>query len=217
MADLEHQRRRMVQDQLQARGIHDPRVLQAMTELRREEFVPAEFVHRAYEDSPQPIGHGQTISQPFIVAWMTQLLQPGPDDIVLEIGTGCGYQTAVLAKLCRKVFTMERVPELARQASINLQRAGIENFELRIADGTQGWPDDEAVPQFPRILCAAAPADVPPALIEQLAPEGRLVLPLGPRQQQWMTLIRKDSTGRPFREELGLVAFVPLVADHPRA
>ncbi len=207
----------MVQDQLQARGIHDPRVLQAMGELRREEFVPAEFTHRAYEDSPQPIGHGQTISQPFIVAWMTQLLQPGPDDVVLEIGTGCGYQTAVLAKLCRKVCTIERVPELARQASINLQRAGIENYELRIADGTQGWPDQEAEPQFARILCAAAPAEVPPALIEQLAPEGRLVLPLGPRQQQWMTLIRKGRDGRPFREELGLVAFVPLVADHPRA
>lgn len=204
----------MVTEQLIARGIHDPRVLQAMGEVRREEFVPAEFAQRAYEDSPQPIGHGQTISQPFIVAWMTQLLLLQTEHEVLEIGTGCGYQTAVLAKIGRNVCTVERVPELARQATLNLKRACIDNFELRIADGTHGWPSLEQGPtrQFQRILCAAAPTEIPVALIEQLAPEGRLVIPIGPRHQQWMTLVRKSKDGRPFTEELGLVAFVPLVA-----
>jgi protein-L-isoaspartate(D-aspartate) O-methyltransferase len=180
-------------------------VLAAMREIRRHEFVDAGAI--AYEDRPVPIGHGQTISQPYIVAWMSELLQVEPGHDVLEIGTGCGYQTAVLARLCRHVYSVEVVPELSRQAAINLRRAGITNATLKVGDGRAGWPGGG---EFPRIITAAASLDVPDALTRQLAPGGRMVLPIGPPRRQQMTLLTRKEEGVT-GTELGAVSFVPLV------
>jgi protein-L-isoaspartate(D-aspartate) O-methyltransferase len=204
-AELTRLRHLMVEKQIVVRGVSDPRVLAAMREIRRHEFVDAGAI--AYEDRPVPIGHGQTISQPYIVAWMSELLQVEPGHDVLEIGTGCGYQTAVLARLCRHVYSVEVVPELSRQAAINLRRAGITNATLKVGDGRAGWPGGG---EFPRIITAAASLDVPDALTRQLAPGGRMVLPIGPPRRQQMTLLTRKEAGIT-ATELGAVSFVPLV------
>jgi protein-L-isoaspartate(D-aspartate) O-methyltransferase len=206
-AELTRLRHLMVEKQIVARGVSDPRVLGAMREIRRHEFVDASALALAYEDRPVPIGHGQTISQPYIVAWMSELLQLEPTHEVLEIGTGCGYQTAVLARLCRHVYSVEVVPELSRQAAINLQRAGVSNATLKVGDGRAGWPGGGA---FPRIITAAASLDVPEGLTHQLAPGGRMVLPIGPPRRQQMTLLKRKEEGITVTE-LGAVSFVPLV------
>lgn len=206
--EFEQLRLRMVETQIVARGVSDPRVLEAMRQVRRHEFVDGSLARSAYADQPLSIGHGQTISQPYIVAWMTELLALEPGHEVLEVGTGCGYQCAVLAKLCSHVFSLELVPELSRQAAINLQRAGVENVTLRVGDAHAGWPDGG---QFDRILVAAAAVSVPQALTRQLAHGGRMVLPVGTRGVQQMTLVTKDRHGRVTTQELGAVAFVPLV------
>jgi protein-L-isoaspartate(D-aspartate) O-methyltransferase len=206
--ELTKVRLQMVQRQIEARGIHDSQVLAAMREIRRHEFVDVSLLARAYDDGPLPIGHGQTISQPYIVAWMTDLLQLTPVHDVLEIGTGCGYQTAVLARCCRHVFSIELVPELSRQAAINLERAAVTNVTLRVGDGYAGWHGDM---MFPRIITAAAAGAVPEALTRQLAPGGRMVLPIGTRTMQQMTLVEKDAQGKVRISELGAVAFVPMV------
>lgn len=208
MTDFNSEREKMVARQIAARGVKDPRVLQAMREVRREEFVDALRAHYAYDDGPLPIGKGQTISQPYIVAWMTELLQIGTDDIVLEIGTGCGYQTAVLARLAKHVYSMERIAELSQQAALNLARAGVTNVTLAVGDGYEGWPEHAP---YPCIISAAAPTDVPEALTRQLAPGGRLVLPVGGRSFQEMVRVTKQPDGSLKREYLGNVAFVPLV------
>lgn len=208
MTDFDHEREKMVARQIAARGVKDPRVLQAMREVRREEFVDARRAHCAYDDGPLPIGKGQTISQPYIVAWMTELLGIGPDDVVLEIGTGCGYQTAVLAMLAKHVYSIERIAELSQQAALNLARAGVTNVTLEVGDGYEGWPQHAP---YPCIISAAAPADVPEALTRQLAPGGRLVLPVGGRSFQEMVRVTKQPDGSLKREYLGNVAFVPLV------
>lgn len=210
--EFEQLRLRMVETQIVARGVRDPRVLEAMRQVRRHEFVDGSLARSAYADQPLSIGHGQTISQPYIVAWMSELLALEPGHEVLEVGTGCGYQSAVLAKLCSHVFSIELVPELSRQAAINLQRAGVENVTLRVGDAHAGWPDGG---EFERILVAAAAISVPQALTRQLAPGGRMVLPVGTRGVQQMTLVTKDRHGRLETQELGPVAFVPLVPSTP--
>lgn len=208
MTDFDHEREKMVARQIAARGVKDPRVLQAMREVRREEFVDAGRAHYAYDDGPLPIGKGQTISQPYIVAWMSELLELAPEHEVLEVGAGCGYQTAVLAKLCRHVYSLELVPELARQAKLNLMRAGIDNVTLAQGDGRLGWPHART---FERIIAAAAAVEVPQPLLNQLAPGGRMVLPVGRGGYQQMMLVTRNRQGALSYEELGAVAFVPLV------
>lgn len=201
--------RSMVAGQIRARGITDRRVLDAMEAVPRHEFAPPAERPRAYGDHPLRIGHGQTMSQPYVVAWMTELLSLGPDDEVLEVGAGCGYQTAVLARLCRHVWALERIPELASLARANLARAGVENATVSVADGSRGMP--ERAP-FSRILVAAAALETPPDLVEQLAPGGRLVLPVGSLWwSQEMTVVERDRAGRLSESRHGGVAFVPLV------
>jgi protein-L-isoaspartate(D-aspartate) O-methyltransferase len=197
----------------------DPRVMAALGQVPRHEFIPLVNRPNAYENRPQPIGHGQTISQPYMVAIMTDLAAVGPDDRVLEIGTGCGYQAAILAALAAHVYSVEVVPELASQAGARLRDLGYGNIELRTGDGALGWP--EHAPFDAIIVTAAAWRRVPPALIEQLAPGGRLVVPVDrsksaarypfTAQQQDLQLITKDAAGKVTERSVLPVAFVPLV------
>lgn len=184
------------------------RVRAALQGVRREAFVPAGETAFAYCNAPLPIGHGQTISQPFIVAIMTELLDLAPDAVVLEVGTGSGYQAAVLAELVRRVFTIEVVPELAAGAREALAREGYENVEVRVGDGALGWPEHAP---FDAIIVTAAALEVPPALIAQLKPGGRLIVPVGPPgYEQRLILVEKDAAGAVTRRNLLPVAFVPL-------
>ncbi len=203
-------RERMVREQLIARGISDPRVLAAMRRVPRHEFVPSELRDRAYEDGPLPIGGGQTISQPYIVAYMTQALMMRPEDVVLEIGTGSGYQTAILCEVARHVHSLERRPELAERARAVLARRGYHNVDLHVGDGTQGLP--EFAPYEAILVTAAAPA-IPAPLREQLAEDGRLVLPTGDRRQQVLRRVRRHGA-RWAVEDLIAVVFVPLYGQH---
>jgi protein-L-isoaspartate(D-aspartate) O-methyltransferase len=201
------ERAAMVAEQLAAQDIGARRVLAAMAAVPRHRFVPAGLSDLAYADEPLPIGHGQTISQPYIVALMTELLVPGVADRVLEVGTGCGYQTAVLARLVAAVCTIEIVPELARRAQATLGALGVTNVEYRVGDGCRGWP--ERAP-FDGIVVTAAPLEVEPAWLEQLADGGRLVVPIGGRHEQWLHRFTKRGTA--VRDErLIPVRFVPLV------
>lgn len=200
----------MVDTQLSRRGITDERVLAAMASIPREEFVPEEFRHEAYEDNPLPIGSGQTISQPYMVAKMTELLRLKPNDKVLEIGTGCGYQTAVLASLAGEVYSVEIVPELHQFASRVLTELGYDNVRLMLGDGSNGWP--EFSPYTGIIVTAAEPFQTPEAFLNQLDDPGRLVIPVGMREQK-LYFYEKES-GRTSRRELFDVRFVPLVRAH---
>src|SRR5215831_5028825 len=173
--------RRMIAEQLGARDIHDPRVLDAMSRVPRHLFLPEDSRFDAYDDHPVPIGYGQTISQPYIVAFMTQALDVAPEHRVLEIGTGCGYQTAVLAGIAREVFSIEVVPELAARARQTLDTLGYTNVHVRLGDGYDGWPEEAP---FDRILGAAAAPEIPPLLVDQLADDGILVLPVGDSHQE---------------------------------
>lgn len=185
------------------------RVLQAMTAVPRHCFVPPEQRDWAYADMPLPIGRGQTISQPFIVALMTELLAPGPEDVVLEVGTGSGYQTAVLASLARQVYSLERIPELAGAAARRLRELGFVNAEVRAGDGCLGW--EERAP-FEGVMVTAAAADVPEALVRQLKPGGRLVIPVGPpHRTQDLQVLDKDEQGRVRSRSVLPVVFVPLI------
>lgn len=189
----------------------DARVLAAVGRVPRHRFVPPEMADRAYENRPLPIGHGQTISQPFIVALMTDLAEPGPADRVLEIGTGSGYQAAVLAELAARVYTIEIVRPLAERAAALLRALGYRNVETRIGDGYLGWP--EAAP-FDAIVVTAAPEQMPQPLIDQLAPGGRLVAPVGTRGGvQQLLLLRKDAQGRSVTRSVLAVRFVPLTRE----
>ena len=187
----------------------DTRVMQAMARVPRVDFVPDDLAERAYDNGALPIGHGQTISQPYIVALMTDLLEPEPDQVVLEVGTGSGYQTAVLSLLYRQVYSLEIVPELSAAAAQRLQRLGYHNVETRVGDGHAGWPEHAP---YDAIIVTAAAAQVPPALLEQLRPGGRMVVPVGPPYQyQVLKLLEKQDTGAISSRELIGVAFVPMV------
>ena len=207
-------RREMVADQLVRRGrdITNPRVLDAMAKVPRHEFVPAHLRSHAYEDGPLPIGHGQTISQPYVVAFMTEHLAPEPDDRVLEIGTGSAYQTAILAELVAQVFTVEIVPELAQWATANLRRLGYTNVQLRLGSGWHGWP--EAAP-FDAIIVTCAPDDVPQTLITQLKDSGRMVVPVGKRCEQDVVVLRKHR-GKLEQRAVLPVRFVPMVGSRAK-
>lgn len=204
-------RERMVQEQLIARGIQDQRVLAAMRHVPRHRFVPAEYRHLAYADGPLPIGAGQTISQPYVVALMTQLLELQGPERVLEIGTGSGYQTAVLAELVAEVYTVEYQPILAEQAQERLQALGYRNVWFRQGDGSLGW--QEHAPYDAVLVTAAAP-DVPLPLREQTMLGGRLVLPVGGRWGQRLERWRHLENDGWLREHFGPVAFVPLRGQH---
>jgi len=208
-ADWEALRRAMVATQLGARDITDPNVLGAMGRVPRHEFVPESWRPRAYDDSPLPIGQSQTISQPYIVAWMTQALKIDPADPpkVLEIGTGSGYQAAVLAELGCEVYSIEIVPELAERARDTLKRLGYDRVHVRTGDGYAGWP---AEAPFPRVILTAAPPELPQALVDQLAVGGILVAPVGGTLSQTMTVVRKTEKGV-VSEETMPVRFVPMV------
>ncbi len=185
------------------------RVMAAMRAVPREDFVPSEMRGSAFRDGALPVGHGQTISQPFIVALMTDLLDLEADDVVLEIGTGTGYQAAILARLARQVYSVERIPELAASARERLARLGYANVEVRDGDGYLGWP--EHAPYDAIIVTAAAPR-IPAALVEQLKPDGRLLLPLGRRGgYQELVLVTRDADGEIAQHDMLGVAFVPLV------
>jgi protein-L-isoaspartate(D-aspartate) O-methyltransferase len=198
------ERHAMVETQIRARGVADKRVLEAMRTVPRHLFVPEPLRHLAYADRALPIGEGQTISQPFIVAHMTEALAVAPEHVVLEIGTGSGYQAAVLAQLAREVYTIEIVPELAGRAAAALESAGYSNVHVREGDGYAGWP--ERAP-FARIMVTAAPERVPEPLVDQLGPGGRMVIPVG-GTEQWMTVIDRSAGGVVERRTIP-VRFVP--------
>jgi len=200
------ERRRMVEEQIAARGIHEPRVLAAMGSVPRHVFVTPDDLAWAYSDGPLPIGHGQTISQPYIVALMTELLELGTADRVLEVGSGSGYQAAVLGELAAEVHTIEIIPELAMKAEETLTGLGYTHIHVHVGDGSPGWP--KAAP-YNRILVAAASPEVPQALLDQLAEGGQLVIPVGSRSIQQLEVWRR--TGQQFSHQKSVeVCFVPL-------
>lgn len=200
----------MVRDQLLKRGIRDEDVLNAVRKVPRHQFIPSELQKLAYQDQAISIGAGQTISQPYMVGYMTEALQLRPENQVLEIGTGSGYQTAVLAELCQDVYTIERIPELAQSARERLQQLGYSNIHFKIADGTLGWPEGHSV--FDAILVAAgAPSAVEP-LVRQLKEGGRMVFPVGDRREQTLVRLTKQR-GDLTTEELCKCVFVPLVGE----
>jgi protein-L-isoaspartate(D-aspartate) O-methyltransferase len=198
----------MVESQLRRRGISDQRVLAAMSKVPRHEFVPRQYWPDAYADHPVPIGEQQTTSQPYIIAAMLQAAEIKPQDRVLEIGAGSGYQTALLAELAGRVFAVERYPTLAANAQSLLERLGYANATVITGDGSLGLP--EYAP-FDVIIVAAAAPRVPPALLEQLAPEGRMVIPVGEAQQQVLQLARKHADGNVTVSTLEGCRFVPLI------
>jgi len=199
---------------LRRRGISDRAVLRAMEDVPREKFVASEFTQTAYADQALPIACGQTISQPFVVAYMTEQLELGPDHRVLEIGTGSGYQAAVLSRLAREVVTIERYRTLADSAGERLKALGCDNVTVRLGDGMAGAPD---LAPFDRIMVTAAAEDVPDALVAQLAEGGKMVLPVGPRHDaQYLIKFSKAAGGQLTREELIAVRFVPLLAGQAR-
>jgi len=206
------QREQMARTQLEGRGIRDPRVLAAMREVPRHEFVPPEFQNQAYDDHPLPIGAGQTISQPYIVALMLQHLSLQPTDRALEVGTGSGYATALLARLCAEVYSIERHPELAVAAGATLARLAFPNVHIRVGDGSQGCSEHSP---YDAILVSAAAAEMPPALFAQLREGGRLIIPIGPPFTQELHLVRKIQ-GNPEIQLLEGCRFVPLVEGEAR-
>jgi len=201
----------MVAVQIAARGVRHRRTLAALAAVPRHRFVPAAVAGAAYDDAPLPVGHGQTISQPYMVALMTAVLAPRRGDRVLEIGTGSGYQTAVLAHLVRRVFTIERLPELACEAERRLAALGLANVECRVGDGSRGWP--EAAPFDAILVTAAAPA-IPPPLVEQLAPGGRIAVPVGDLAFQELVVGSLAPDGHLATREAGGCRFVPLIGAH---
>jgi len=208
--DDREQRVHMVERQIAARGVRDPRVLEALRDVPRHLFVPEDQKPHAYEDRALPIASGQTISQPYIVAIMTELLAPDPDHDVLEIGTGSGYQTAILSRLAKHVVTIERHPQLALTAEQVFSALGLMNVDIRVGDGTEGLP---AEAPFDRILVTAGAPSIPQALKQQLSDGGRLVLPVGPAGYQHLTVI--DRFGNSFeQQEHEACVFVPLIGRH---
>lgn len=208
--DFERARQGMVESQLKNRGISDRRVLKAMGGVPRHLFVPASLADEAYADRPLPIGEEQTISQPYIVALSLEHLDVSPESRVLEVGTGSGYQTALLAYLAKDVYTIERIEGLLELAKGRLHALGIQNVRFSLGDGSKGWED--AAP-FDRIVLSACSKEVPKALVGQLAHLGLMVLPLGEGRNQWLTLVTKSATGKVSMRPTVPCVFVPLVAD----
>jgi protein-L-isoaspartate(D-aspartate) O-methyltransferase len=199
-------REKMVKEQIIIRGVTDQPTLRAMRKVPRHLFVPEEYRNEAYDDNPLPIGYGQTISQPYIVAYMTEVSKPAPEKKVLEIGTGSGYQAAVLAEIVDKVYSIEIVPELARESSERLKKLGYSNITCKFGDGYKGWPENAP---FDIIVVTAAPEQIPQPLIDQLAENGRLVIPVGaPAAVQELILIEKKN-GNIEKKRLTFVRFVP--------
>jgi protein-L-isoaspartate(D-aspartate) O-methyltransferase len=203
------QRQFMVQRQLIPRGINDQRVLAAMANVPREEFVGPESRTASYEDGPLPIGYDQTISQPYVVAFMTQQLRPQPGDRVLEVGTGSGYQAAILAELVSDVYSVEIVEPLAKTAETTLQRLGYKNVHVKVGDGYKGWPEEGP---FDAIIVTCAPDKVPQPLIDQLKDDGRMVIPVGDRFAQQLYLLEKKN-GQLKQSATLPVRFVPMVSE----
>ena len=209
--NFDHLRKVMIKNQLQSRGIRDDAVLDVMRSVERHNFVPENYRDRAYSDGPLPIGHGQTISQPYIVAFMTEQLQVSSQHKILEIGTGSGYQAAILGELAKHVFTIEIIPELAEGAKNILNHLSYKNITVRAGDGYKGWPEEAP---FERIMVTAAPTEVPQELIDQLAPGGRMILPVGAQfLVQYLWVIEKDDQGTVTKEKILPVLFVPMVKE----
>jgi protein-L-isoaspartate(D-aspartate) O-methyltransferase len=207
LSDFAAQRQRMVERQLMTRGISDARVLAAMAKVPREEFIPVDARAGAYEDGPLPIGYDQTISQPYIVAFMTEQLRPKSSDRVLEIGSGSGYQAAILAELVADVYTIDIVEPLAKTAEATLQRLGYKNVHIKVGDGYKGWPEEAP---FDAVIVTCAPEKVPQPLVDQLKDGGRMVIPVGERFAQQLYLLEKKS-GQ-LKESATLpVRFVPML------
>jgi len=207
-SDFDGLREEMVRTQLERRDITDPRVLEAMRSVPRHRFVPEDLRGLGYDDRPLPIGHGQTISQPYIVALMTQLAEPQRARRALDVGTGCGYQAAVLAQIVPEVYSIELIPELAEQAEKRLRELEIHNVKVRNGDAYRGWLEEAP---FDLILVACAAPEPPGALSEQLASGGRLVLPIGELRVQELLRIEKQPDGSTRESRRGGVAFVPMV------
>ena len=208
---FESQRKKMVKEQIINRGVTNPLVIKAMEKVPRHKFVPEELIQRAYDDTPLSIGHGQTISQPYIVAYMTQALRLVGGEKVLEVGTGCGYQAAVLAEIASDVYTIERIPELAQKAEQNLSSLGYKNVHVKIGDGTLGL--EEFAPYDAIIVTAGGP-DVPTSLIKQLRIGGRLVIPVGEYKfSQRLIRITKGINEKINKQDLIDVLFVPLIGE----
>jgi protein-L-isoaspartate(D-aspartate) O-methyltransferase len=208
-ADFAGQRQRMVEQQLKFRGIKDERVLAAMAKVPREEFIPVDSRAYAYEDGPLPIGYDQTISQPYIVAFMTEQLRPKPSDRVLEIGSGSGYQAAILAELVADVYTIDIVEPLAKTAEATLQRLGYKNVHITAGDGYKGWPEEAP---FDAVIVTCAPEKVPQPLVDQLKDGGRMIIPVGERFAQQLYLLEKKD-GQ-LKESVTLpVRFVPMLRE----
>ncbi|QLA16167.1 protein-L-isoaspartate(D-aspartate) O-methyltransferase [Desulfolutivibrio sulfoxidireducens] len=209
--DLRRNRDRMVREQIEARGIHDTSVLRAMRAVPRHLFVEEALIPQAYEDHPLPLGHGQTISQPYVVAWMTWLLGVTPDMKVLEIGTGSGYQAAILAEMGARVYTVERIKSLLETAQRRLADLRYAQVRFKLDDGTLGWPEEAP---FDRILVTAAGPVIPDPLVDQLADPGKMAIPVGPSKRGQTLMLLEKQNGRVTTRDMGGVMFVDLVGRH---
>jgi protein-L-isoaspartate(D-aspartate) O-methyltransferase len=210
--DLAAQRSAMVDQQIAARGIADPATLEAMRTVPRHDFLPMRLRHEAYMDYPLPIGHGQTISQPFIVAFMTEAIRPQPGEKILEIGAGSGYQAAILAQMGADVYTIEIVEPLAKMARLTLERLGYKNARVKYGDGFHGWPEHAP---FDAIVVTCAPDKIPPALVEQLRDGGRMIIPVGGGMEQELVLLRKHGD-KIEKQSVLPVRFVPMTGEAQR-
>lgn len=209
VSDYERKRNRMVSEQIEARGVDNPQVLESMRSVERHLFVPEADRWEAYEDRPLSIGEGQTISQPYIVAFMTQAIKPKKTDRVLEIGTGCGYQAAVLSRVVERVYTIEIIDELAKSAKERLVKLNYKNISVRSGDGYAGWAQEAP---FDAIIVTAAPEKIPPKLIEQLKTGGRLIAPVGSDLQD-LILVTKQLDGTIVKRNVMAVRFVPMTGE----
>ena len=207
--DFSTERQRMVQEQLMPRDIHEERVLAAMTKVPREEFVPQDSRAASYTDQPLPIGYGQTISQPFIVAFMTEQLRLAPGDRVLEIGTGSGYQAAILAEIVAEVYSIEIIEPLAKTAEVTLERLGYKNVHVKAGDGYKGWPEHAS---FDVVIVTCAPDHVPQPLVDQLKEGGRMIIPVGGFGDQELYLLEKKN-GQLEQRAVLPVRFVPMAGE----
>jgi len=205
-------RQAMIENQIIERGVSDERVIKAMNDVPRHLFVKESLRDLAYADGPLPIGHNQTISQPYIVAYMTEILQPDTHHIVLEVGTGSGYQAAILSKLVNHVYSIEIIPELGKEAANRLDKLGYDNVTVKIGDGYNGWEEHSP---FDRIIVTAAPEQIPKKLVDQLKSGGLMVLPVGKTSfGQDMRVVKKDKTGQVTTQETIPVRFVPMIHEH---